>query len=386
MSQRAEADYRVVIIGGGPAGCAAALTLANRGVDDVLLIEARTYEMVRVGESIPPDTRLLFAQLGLLEAFLKEGHDVCYGSFASWGSDEPGYNDFLFNPHGTGWHLDRRRFDAFLMRQAADRGTEIRTETRFRRALPDQENDFVLRIEGKDGVAQTVCAEFIVDATGYRAAFAKAMGAETEMFDRLICVYGFFALPPASMLSRMTMLEATRDGWWYAARLPDGKATAAFAGDPETIKQHHLRTEQGWLWHLSDTLHIAPALKDARFLPGSLLIQPALSLLRQPVAGDRWLAVGDAASVYDPLSAQGVYKALLDGVTAGTALADQINGQTTSFNAYAKAVQDRFESYRANRAYLYNLEQRWADASFWKRRHEKASAARRASLIQPENP
>jgi 2-polyprenyl-6-methoxyphenol hydroxylase-like FAD-dependent oxidoreductase len=183
----------------------------------------------------------------------------------------------------------------------------------------------------------------------------------------------------------MTMLEATRDGWWYAARLPDGKATAAFATDPEIIKQNNLRTEQGWLWHLSDTLHIAPALQEARFLPGSLLIQPALSLLRQPVAGNCWLAVGDAASVYDPLSAQGVYKALLDGMTAGAALADRIDGEATHFDAYAKAVQDRFESYRANRAYLYGLEQRWADAPFWKRRHEEAHTARRSVPARPEN-
>lgn len=368
MSKHA-AVYPVVIIGGGPAGCAAALTLANCGVDDVLLIEAGTYEAVRVGESIPPDTRLLLARLGLLEAFLNEVHDVCYGSLSAWGSDEPGYNDFLFNPHGTGWHLDRRRFDAFLMQQAADRGAGVQTGTRFRRAVDDQQNGFLIYLEDQNGAAITVRAAFVVDATGYRAAFAKAMGAKTVIFDRLICAYGFFALPPEAILSRMTMLEATRDGWWYAARLPDGKATAAFAGDPETIKQHHLRTEQGWLWHLSDTRHIAPALRDARFLPERLLIHPALSLLREPVAGDRWLAIGDAASVYDPLSAQGVYKALLDGMTAGAALADRINGQATSFDAYASAVQDRFESYQANRAYLYSLEQRWADAPFWKQRH-----------------
>ena len=380
MTRSAEAAYSVVILGGGPAGCATAITLANRGVSDVLLVEVGTYEAVRVGESIPPDTRLLFARLGLLNTFMEEGHDVCYGSFASWGSDEPGYNDFLFNPHGTGWHLDRRRFDVFLMQQAAARGTEVDTGTRFRRVVRDQQDGFLLHLEPQSGEPRTVHADFVVDATGYRAAFAKAMGAETEMFDRLICVYGFFELPPASMLSRMTMLEATRDGWWYAARLPSNKATAAFASDPETIKQNSLRTEPGWLWYLSDTLHIAPALKDARFLPGSLLIQPALSLLRQPITGAHWLAVGDAASVYDPLSAQGVYKALLDGIEAGGALADRINGQVSNFDGYAKAVQGRFETYKINRAYLYNLEQRWTDAPFWKQRHEKADTARHPAV------
>ena len=389
MKKSARSDYAVVILGGGPAGCAAAISLADRGVAGVLLIETGNYEALRVGESIPPDTRLVLDRLGLWRDFLEEGHDVCYGSYSAWGRDKPGYNDFLFNPYGTGWHLDRRRFDAFLVQKAADGGAEVRTGTRFRSVESKREDGLAIRIAGDDGVARTIHADYVVDATGYRAAFAKAMGAESEILDSLICVYGFFVLDSESTLSRLTMLEAVRDGWWYAARLPGEKATAAFAVDPETVKQSGLRTNEGWLWSLSDTRHIAPALKHCRFLPGSLLTKPALSLLRRPVSGKRWLAVGDAASIYDPISAQGIYKALFDGAMAGAAIAHRIDGSTTSFDDYAAGVRDHFERYLTNRHYLYGLEQRWANSPFWKRRREAAEAAmnlfstQTASVLEP---
>jgi len=106
-------EYDVVVLGGGPAGCAAAIALRQHEVDRVLVVEAGHYEAERIGEGIPPDTRTLLQRLGVWNEFLKEGHDACLGSCSSWGTAELGFNDFLFNPLGNGWHLERKRFDFF---------------------------------------------------------------------------------------------------------------------------------------------------------------------------------------------------------------------------------------------------------------------------------
>ena len=47
------------------------------------------------------------------------------GIASAWGQAELYDNDFIVNPHGPGWHVDRRRFDAMLARAAEESGVEV---------------------------------------------------------------------------------------------------------------------------------------------------------------------------------------------------------------------------------------------------------------------
>jgi flavin-dependent dehydrogenase len=92
------------------------------------------------------------------------------------------------------------------------------------------------------------------------------------------------------------------------------------------------------------------------------------------VAGDGWVAVGDAASAYDPISSQGVYKALADGLRAGSALATHLAGDATSLAQYRAALAGRFDGYLAQRNHFYGVERRWPEASFWRKRRSRSRA------------
>ena len=366
------AEYDVAVLGGGPAGCATAVALRRRGVGRVLVVE-RELDAVRIGESIPPESRLLLEQLGLWSAFTADGHEPCLGSCSVWGGDAPGYNDFLFNPHGTGWHLDRSRFDALLARAASEAGAELRVGCRFDAAQRDA-GGFVLRLTTRAGAA-VVRARFVVDATGSRARFATAVGARRHLHDRLSCAAAVLALPAASSFSRLTMLEAVEGGWWYAARLLGARAAVAVASDPEYLTQRALHTREGWLAELARTTHLSPALAGCTFADDAIVVRTAPSSLLDPVAGEGWLAVGDAASAYDPISSQGIYKALLDALEAAKILAARVHGEDRDVAPYEAAVAARFADYLANRNYFYDAERRWPDAAFWRRRREPRPAA-----------
>ena len=83
----------------------------------------------------------------------------------------------------------------------------------------------------------------------------------------------------------------------------------------------------------------------------------------------QWLAVGDAASIFDPLSSQGIVKALRSGVFASYAIADLLlNGDDLGLRRYRRYVQDEFEGYAKNRAQYYGEERRWPESEFWRRR------------------
>src|SRR6187401_1604518 len=98
----------VVVVGGGVAGCAAAIAIARTG-RSVVVFERTGYEQTRIGETLLPRARGPLAQLGVWQQFERDGHLPASGSLAAWGSEELQENQFLFSPYGNGWHLDRRR-------------------------------------------------------------------------------------------------------------------------------------------------------------------------------------------------------------------------------------------------------------------------------------
>ena len=340
--------HDVVIAGGGPAGCAAAIALARNGVTDVVLADAAPPDGRRIGESIPPDTSLLLHRLGVLQRFLGDAHEPCPGSCSSWGADDLGYNDFVFNPLGNGWHLDRRRFDAMLRDEVTAHGIEVR-KARF-------------------DVRHPPPSRFTIDTTGPDAVVARSRGARRVFVDRLICVHGFFAAGEGSTLSRLTMLEAVADGWWYAARVPHGEIAVAFASDAQTIRRLDATRLANFRALLAETRHLAPALAGCRLVEETLRSTHAPSFILDRCAGDDWLAAGDAASAYDPISAGGIYKALDDGLRAGEAITKALAGDTAALEDYHASVAARYEQYLANRRYFYSMERRFPKSDFWAKR------------------
>lgn len=362
---------RVVILGGGPAGCATALSLLAAGVapTEIVLIEASRHAHDRIGESIPPDCRRLLAELGVLDAFSSEGHEPSHGSASSWGSDELGYNDFVFNPYGHGWHLDRRRFDAWLLAEVEARGVEVRTGLRFLDVVEHGAAGAWLALGDAHGERERIHARLVVDATGARSHYARRMGARRRELDRLVSVAAFFRLPAGAEFSRRTLLEAVEYGWWYTARLPDRRIATALASSHALFKQHRFDRAQAWLEALVRTRHVIGQLAACEPEAGSLSVCTAPSFVLDRVVGEHWLAVGDAASAYDPISAQGIFKALGDGLLAGRTIVEVLAGRSDALASYQQDVEQRFDAYAQQRADYYAREQRWPDSPFWRERH-----------------
>jgi flavin-dependent dehydrogenase len=361
----------VVILGGGPAGCATALSLLAAGIDpaEVVLIEASRYERERIGESVPPDCRRVFAELGVLEAFLGQEHAPSYGSASSWGSDALGYNDFVFHPQGHGWHLDRRRFDAWLAAEVRARGVEIRVGLRFLDVIEHGADGALLVLGDARGEQDRVHARFVVDATGARSHYARRMGARRRELDRLVSVAAFFRLPAGAEFPPRTMLEAVEYGWWYTARLPDRRIAVALATSHAWFKQHRFDRPHAWLQALVGTRHIIGPLAACEPEPGSLSVCTAPSFVLDRAYGDHWLAVGDAASAYDPISSQGIVKALGEGLSAGRRIVEFLGRHRAALTDQQQDIERRFDAYAQQRAYYYAQEQRWPDSTFWRERN-----------------
>ena len=361
--------YRVVIIGGGPAGSACALALAQRGVADILMLEAGDYSQFRIGESIPPESWRALQALGIEQAFLQEGHAPCYGSCSYWGSDKRGYNDTLMNPLGHGWHLDRCKFNCFLVTQAHNRGVHVLINAWLTGSAPAVGTGFVLHLALGAQASQRstrVHADFVVDASGTRAVFARQRGSRKLSTLPLVCLAARFALTDsAKQRSSLTHLEAVEHGWWYGAHVPEAGLLLAFYTDAATVKAQRLQQPERWMTLLEAAVNSARLLHHTAPLSGSIWSFPAPSYCLAPLCGAGWLAIGDAASAYDPITSQGISKALANGLLAAETISKQSGSQR-----FAHSVEVAYQYYLSMRRYLYGLEQRWPDAPFWKKHHD----------------
>ena len=361
--------FDTIILGGGPAGSATAIRLARSGLS-VVLFERSQYRDWRVGETLPPEVRTLLGPLGVWERFTGEGHLECYAIHSAWGRTEQYENDFIYNKYGLGWHVDRRRFDEMLAQAAEEAGAAVWRGGQAA-ALRREAGTWQLTVAGSDS---RPCAQapVLVDATGRSAWGARAQGSRPILWDRLIGVVGL--LPPATaQADPILLLEAVEFGWWYSAPLPNGGMIASFMTDGDILSGSHMRPMAFWKDALAHTTHTAERIRD-HCVPQEVRIRPASTRRLEQIAGPGWLAAGDAASTFDPLSGTGIAKALQEGMAAADAIVRYLGPDSSALATYAAEVERDFDKHLETRAAYYGQERRWPRSVFWERRQYGAYA------------
>lgn len=59
----------------------------------------------------------------------------------------------------------------------------------------------------------------------------------------------------------------------------------------------------------------------------------------------KWLAVGDAANAFDPLSGQGIYKAVQSGILAAKMIIEHLSGNALASAEYDEAMKQEYARY-----------------------------------------
>jgi flavin-dependent dehydrogenase len=370
----------VAIIGAGPAGCAAALTL-RRYVPElaVTLIDTQAAVSVRpaIGETLSPGVLPLLKYLGIDKDFLRAGHLPAGGTASAWGSAQVFERDYVFTARGVGWHLDRRRFDGWLLNHAEAAGLKCIHASAKRVAR--SEGRWSIELDG----SQTISAEAIVDATGRTAWLARHLGSLPRRDDKLVAEVRWYLHDQPEQCAAGALVEATPDGWWYSAILPEKRAVAMFMTDAdlrnndlrnEDLQNRDLQNKTNW----QERLAVAPATTarlEAWRETGETAMRAANSQLSPVVVGDGWVSAGDAAAAFDPISSLGIGFALRSGMEAArvaSAAAEQCSDPALG---YKDSITKIYADYRQRLGRIYQKEPRWPRAVFWARRRGPAPSA-----------
>jgi len=359
----------VIIIGGGLAGAATALTLAARGIP-CLVVEYASGVKAKIGEVLSPNMTPLLHQMGLDNLINQSIHLPAYGNRFIWGSNQPFDKLFITQTNRQGWHLDRRDFEQKLSQFARKRGAKWFENCKFLDAH-DHKGEWQVSLHYQ-GQKQSINAQFLVDATGRGGRLTRRLGIPRNFSDRLLGLACYFSLAKTEHIPHFTHIETVPNGWWYAALLTDKRLVTVFMTDADLCHPSMQKIE-GY-WQKIQQTQLIKTLFPGDCLPpvdGGIRVKPAqTSCLISPV-GDNWLAVGDAAFAYDPISSYGIGSALGGGYYAGNAIADYLNKRPEALPAYQMVTERAFAHYLSMLRYQYLQEQRWHNSPFWSRRHQE---------------
>jgi flavin-dependent dehydrogenase len=345
------------------------MELARHGVA-AIVIERSAYDDLRIGEHLQPAGVLQLGAISSNSSLPLDGHFACAGVVAYWGSETPNHMDYFLHAGQHGLNLSRPRFDADLARACELSGATVQRSTSFLRAVRKNSTWDVEIVV--DGAVRSLPASIIVDATGRAATFARRQGARVRALDRQIAVVAFGNGSNGGVTHTRSTVEAAEFGWWYSASLGPARSICMLFTDDDLLPRGaKFNLCAWWLDQLSRTTQLRYRF-GASEPSQRLVVRSAKSQHIDVASGTGWLAVGDAAMAFDPLSSQGIANALDHGKRAASSIAAHFSGDGSSLESFARQLQVEYAAYRTARALYYRLEMRWPQSMFWKRRREEA--------------
>jgi len=348
-------DFDVAVIGGGPGGSSAATALARRG-RTVLLLERDRFPRFHIGESQLPWSNEVFRALGVHDAIAEAGFVKKWGaSFRTVDGATEQYADFQFaaeTPSPQTFQVPRATFDEVLLRHSERSGAKVLEEHRALDAAFEPDG-VVLRFVGPDDTEQAVRVGFVVDASGRTGFLTKKLGRhEFDPLLRNIAVHAQYEGIPRLEGRRagdIRMFTRADMGWIWLIPISQS-VTSVGAVIPQSVHRRESKAvpEDSLTHYLTGTAGLAPLLAHARRLSPARF-DADYSYLGSSLAGDRWIAVGDAAAFLDPIFSTGVLLAMQAGLEAAEAIDDSLReGEPARhrFAACERLVRQRYHHFR----------------------------------------
>jgi 2-polyprenyl-6-methoxyphenol hydroxylase-like FAD-dependent oxidoreductase len=287
------------------------------------------------------------------------------GITSHWGTSASDETDYILNPNGNGWILDRKKFDASLARVAAVNGAHVFCGNRVVRCHQNKPDDWRIELQTNDG-PRIAAARFVIKATG-RISAIKGFDCRRIVVDRLIAAVRHSSLSKTGGGGAQRMqIETSADGWWYSTRLSNEHLVVAHLTDANCFPGDREQRERVWEQRFRRTQ--ASAFSAASSFT-RLHCFPAGASCAGITGGPGWAAIGDAALNIDPLSGQGILRAIDTGIEIASIAGAPASRRPEKIAAYARHIRRRFEESVKLANTYYRLEKRWPCSPFWSHRH-----------------
>ena len=140
----------------------------------------------------------------------------------------------------------------------------------------------------------------------------------------------------------------------------------AFHTDSDLIEKSALKTAQSFIDLAKENEQMKMLLNEAKSAMEFHGTTAANSTKLEQVAGKQWVAIGDAAVSFDPLSSQGMFNAMASAMQLQR-LINEFGFADEVSKHYTNQVEQIWAHYLKHRSLFYGAERRWK-SEFWERR------------------
>ncbi|MFQ6613445.1 MAG: NAD(P)/FAD-dependent oxidoreductase [Fidelibacterota bacterium] len=309
-------EYDVIIVGAGPAGTAAAITLA-RGGEKVLIVDSAPFPREKAcGDGLLPGALSILAELGVLPKVLSgPGRSVAKihvhapsGATLTLGlkPQSPGRRFFI-----TG----RYDFDHLLLQQALHSGATILRD-RVTDLLRKKEIITGVRVRNQ-GQPVTITARTVIGADGSASIVRRRLMGEPPPVDSIAIRAYLEPCPDPADAAHFFFHPDLFPGYAWVFPLSTTRVNIGLGLDLMRHRESSRKLEERLKSFLRHALPASWRLADAEIRSLKSGSYWFLALHPSPVAGPGALLTGDAAGLMDPLSGEGIRNALRSGIIAG---------------------------------------------------------------------